>query len=255
LEGAAHVRARFILMVEHLLAELKGCCGVCWVVNRRRVPREEHGSDTEWLNNCPAARQIREAFNLRMESLGRPTFSGSLCFIDAGPHNGGHECPIRIAEKAGQLAKAEQLCSHCWLGEDADMRFHEENRWGGPACARAYPGREFVREAVFALYHARPDYVAGAMGGVMKWDLLPKTQAHYCVCVDANAEVPAFMPSLVHFAHWAGSRWLRKIKASNGIVLLVHYHHLTLEGTMKLDGGKLEFWKLLEHADQLERYN
>jgi hypothetical protein len=81
IEGAEDVRARFFLMVKHLLAELKGCCGVCWVVHRRRVPREEHGSEQEWLNSCPAARQVREAFNLRMESLGRPTFSGSLCFI------------------------------------------------------------------------------------------------------------------------------------------------------------------------------
>ena len=254
MQGAAHIRARFFLMVEHLLAELKGCCGVCWVVQRRRVPREEHGGDTEWLNNCPAARRVREAFNLRMEALGRPLFSGSLCFIDAGPHNGGDQCPIRIAERAGELNRAEKLCSHCWLGEDGDLGFHQDKRWGGKSCSTAHPGREFVREAVFALYHARPDYVARAMDGVKKWDMLPKAANHYCACVDAAAEVPVQMPSLAHFASWAGARWLRKIKASNGVVLLVHYHRLTHEGTVDLRGPDLEFWKLLEHTDQLERY-
>ena len=255
MQGANNVRARFFLMVNHLLAELKGCCGVCWVVHGRYVPREEHGDNIEWLNNCPAARKVREAFNLRMGALGRSTHPGSLCLIDIGPHTGGPSCPVRVAEQAGQLAKAERLCSHCWLGEDGDVGFHENKQWGGKSCTTAYPGREFVREAVFALYHARPDYVARAMGGVKKWDLLPKAADHYCACVDAAAEVPAEMPSLVHFAHWAGSRWLSKIKASNGIVLLVHYHSLTREGTVELDGGNLVFWKLLEYTDQLERYS
>ena len=87
-----------------------------------------------------------------------------------------------------------QSCSHCWLGEDGDLGFHQDKRWGGKSCSTAHPGREFVREAVFALYHARPDYVARAMDGVKKWDMLPKAANHYCACVDAAAEVPVQMP-------------------------------------------------------------
>lgn len=238
-------------MVEHVLADLKGFCGVCWVVHRLKVPRAAHGKES--LNACPAAGLIRDAFNTRMVHLGRPQHRGSVCFTDVGPHDGGPTCPVRVAERDGKLAKAQDLCSNCWLGEDSEQRFHEEKRWGGKQCASAYPGREFVREAVFALYHGRPDYVAEALGDFRRWCELPKTAAHYCACVDATAAVPAEMPSLVHFAHWAGSRWMNRIKVSSGVVLLVHFHCLTQQGTKPLEGGEYVFWRHVQHVNTLER--
>lgn len=245
------VRARFFSMVKHTLAYLDDCCGVCFVVTRDRVPRSQHANG---VNDCPAAQQLREAFNILMASRNRPPFMASVCFKDVGPHEG-RECPIKAAEADKTLAKADTVCSNCWLGEDGEVRFHGAGEWGANKCAAAHPGRAFVTEAVFALYHGRPDFVSRALAGVTRWELLPRTSSHYCAAVAGPIDqTPSEMPPLLAFAQWARSRWLSRLKVSCGMVLLIHFHHLSKLGTLDiLDSDDHNFWQNLLDVTKLER--
>lgn len=248
------MRLRFFLLVKHTLRRLDDCCGVCFVVNRKLVPRANHAGG---LNDCPAAIQLRRAYNARMVSMGRDEVRTSCCFKCVGPHKM-VDCPLVVGVQEGEIQNKSQLCSHCWLGEEQEHKFHKGGEWGGRKCGTAYPGRAFVKEAVFALYHCRPDYVVQALAQNRKWrELVVMTEDHHTASVDGVT--PAEMPSLLHFAQWAMARWSGRTKVSNGMVLLIHFHCLTKMGTVDTISSEkywdeYNFWQDIQDISKLERY-
>ncbi len=192
--------------VHYLLGKLARCCGRCFVVlgDVRRC---------EDVNLCPAAQAMAAHYRTHLGRRDGPEIMP--CTRDMGYHTGA-TCPLHLHpgdELIRKAIKQAKLCSHCWLPDDNLARFVVHpltagggGTFGGSQCRDAH-GRDFIRDAVYAMYHARAEFVADVMRGVIPWINLHKTTNHFCASYPDISSTPTVMPSLEYFAWWASSRW------------------------------------------------
>ena len=238
---AEQIRSRFYLMAQRVLTELDGCCGVCYVV--RRIKVQAHG-----LNACPGARTMQVAVSLRWAELSPALGECRVsCFKCVGPHTLA-DCLIKGANRT------KGVRSNCWLAEQGEGRFHEKGKWGGEHCSGPYPGRAFVQEVVFALYHARPDYVLRTLAGLGWWEGLEMDPNHGCAAIEAPlVRTPVEMPEVEDFAFWVRQPWLNRVRVGKGFVLLLHFMYLSKQDTVKeLAADDYNFWQNLVQVQIME---
>ena len=231
--------------VHYLLAKLAHCCGRCFVV----VGEMRQCAD---VNECPAAQAMAAHYQTH---VGRGAGEAIMpCARDMGYHKGG-DCPLQLEDGEKLIRKAIKqagLCSHCWLADDQFAKFcvHPattggSSTFGGSRC-RAAHGRDSIRDAVYAMYHARPEFVADVMGGVIPWINLSKTTNHHCASYPNIESNPIEMPSLEDFAWWASSRWQQSLAMSNGVVLLLYYVRMARCGfAAEIALEDYQFWQAL----------
>jgi hypothetical protein len=118
--------------------------------------------------------------------------------------------------------------------------------FGGANCSGVEGrDRDFVRDAIFMLYHARPDYVSRVMHGWVSWVGLPGTTNHYCTSTEGTT--PQEMPPMDQFAKWAFRKWC-SLRIGNGMMLLLHFIRFTGWGRKEhLDTVDYEYWASLEN--------
>ena len=120
------------------------------------------------------------------------------------------------------------------FGPPVDRLYRPQDAWFDPG------------DAVYALFHARPEYLAHHMRDWDKWNRVPKRSDHPCVSYAGGELTPTDMPSLDDFALWAKARWDQSMAVSNGVVLLLHYMRFTNGGTLaRLRDHDYKYWKTL----------
>lgn len=237
------VKQQVYLDTLDVLASCTDKCGRCYIV--LGVFSLNHH-----INDCPAAMAMTPHYRARLSILAvEPLEEIMPCIHDFGYH-AAEQCPWDKEPTLSKLKAVGRICSHCWLADDRLENFitHSaggEAVYGGDKCRNAH-GRDFIRDAVYALFHARPEYVAHHMRDSEKWNRVPKRSDHPCVSYAGGELTPTDMPSLDDFALWAKARWDQSMAVSNGVVLLLHYMRFTNGGTLaRLRDHDYKYWKTL----------
>lgn len=229
--------------VQVMLASCANKCGRCYVV-LRTLTANHH------VNDCPAAMAMAPHYRARLSILSTgPVAVLMPCIHDFGYH-AADECPLGTEATLARLNAVKGLCSQCWLADDGFESFVTHSADGGPTyggdqCRSAH-GRDFIRDAVFALFHAFPEYLAHHMREWDKWNRVPKGSDHTCVSYTDKDLTPHEMPSLEVFALWAKERWDQRMAVSNGVVLLLHFMRFTDGGSLvQVRDHDYRYWKTL----------
>ena len=211
------------------------------------------------VNECPATQAMASHYRaqLALSSL-EPVEEILPCIHDFGYHQA-DQCPLRVDATTTLLNAITGVCSHCWLGDDqfGSFAIHPEGAGGssfvGDRCRSAH-GRDFIRDAIYALYHAHPEYVAHHMGDSHKWNLLRKDDSHGYVSYAGVELTPLEMPSLGDVSCWAKQRWEQTLAVSSGVILLLHYLRFTDGGTLvSMRNDDHTYWQTLCKLAQLPK--
>ena len=152
--------------------------------------------------NWPAAMAMTPHYRPRLSILAvEPLEEIMPCIHDFGYH-AAEQCPWDKEPTLSKLKAVGRICSHWWLADDRLENFitHSaggEAVYGGDKCRNAH-GRDFIRDAVYALFHARPEYVAHHMRDWDKWNRVPKRSDSYHAQMAGTLVAVASTPTSQH---------------------------------------------------------